>query len=302
MLDDLRAFVAVVDRASLTKAADVLALTQSAVSRRIQQLEDTLNVKLLDRSTKPPTATAVGRRVYAAAIPLLRDVGRLVSIPKEDQDPSGTFRLGLPQLVADVVLFDVVKSVKNKFPALDLRCRTEWSSALQQELAVGDLDAAILMVPASIGQPQGMQVQLIASLEVLVVQSKARPIALGVVQIEDLAEHEWILNPQGCGYRSALQRSMEGVGRQVHLGVDTHGTEIQLRLVAEGFGLGLVPRGLLTRSSYAKDISVVEVSNFTLKLDVWLAAASELGNLQRAYSVVCRILIDCMASLSASDV
>ena len=286
MLEELKAFKAVVDRTSLTKAADALALTQSAVSRRVQQLEELLGATLLDRSSRPPTATAVGRRVYQSATALLHDLDRLMSIPKHDGEPSGTLRLGLPQVVADVALFDIAMALKSAFPALDLRCRTDWSTGLQRELASGDLDAAAVMVPGGSAQPAGMRGSIIATLDVLVVQSRLAPIATKSVTMAELAEQQWILNPQGCGYRAALQRAMEGAGKQVRLGVDMHGTETQLRLVAAGLGLGLAPTRLLANSRFLKDLCPVEVADFTLKLDLWLLHAPELGNLSRALDVL----------------
>jgi DNA-binding transcriptional LysR family regulator len=291
MLEELKAFTAVVDRTSLTKAADALALTQSAVSRRVQQLEEMLGATLLDRSSRPPTATAVGRRVYQSATALLRDLDRLMSIPKDDGEPSGTLRLGLPQVVADVALFDIAVGLKAAFPGLDLRCRTEWSSGLQLQVASGDLDAAAVMVPTGSTPPAGTRGSFIATLDVLVVQSRHAPIATKSVTIADLAEQQWILNPQGCGYRAALQRAMEGVGKQVRLGVDLHGTETQLRLVAAGLGLGLAPTRLLADSRFLKDLCPVEVVDFALKLDLWLLRAPELGNLSRALEVLGQVLV-----------
>jgi DNA-binding transcriptional LysR family regulator len=291
MLEELKAFTAVVDRTSLTKAADALALTQSAVSRRVQQLEEMLGATLLDRSSRPPTATAVGRRVYQSATALLRDLDRLMSIPKDDGEPSGTLRLGLPQVVADVALFDIAMGLKVAFPALDLRCRTEWSTGLQREVASGELDAAAVMAPSGIAQPAGTRGSFIATLEVLVVQSRHAPIATKSVTIADLAEQQWILNPQGCGYRAALQRAMEGAGKQVRLGIDMHGTETQLRLVAAGLGLGLAPTRLLANSPFLQDLRPVEVADFALKLDLWLLRAPALGNLSRALDVLDEILV-----------
>ena len=290
MLEELKAFTAVVDRSSLTKAADALALTQSAVSRRVQQLEEMLGATLLDRSSRPPTATAVGRRVYQSATALLRDLDRLMSIPKDDGEPSGTFRLGLPQVVADVALFDIAVGLKAAFPGLDLRCRTEWSSGLQLQVASGELDAAAVMVPSGSAPPAAARGSFIATLDVLVVQSRQAPIATKPVSIADLAEQQWILNPQGCGYRAALQRAMEGVGKQVRLGIDLHGTETQLRLVAAGLGLGLAPTRLLADSRFLKDLCPVEVVDFALKLDLWLLRAPELGNLSRALEVLDQVL------------
>lgn len=295
MVEELKAFVAALDRTSLTKAADALALTQSAVSRRIQHLEEVLGATLLDRSSKPPTATPVGRRVYQAAIALLRDLHRLTSIAKEDEEPSGVFRLGLPQVLADVALFEIAVRMKANFPALDLQCRTDWSAGLQQRLFHGELDAAALMLPEGSGPPAGMQAKFVVTLDVLVVQAKRDPIVPKCARVVDLADREWILNPQGCGYRAALQRAMEGVGKQIRLGVDTHGTETQLRLVAAGLGLGLAPRSLLAKSSYLQDLSLVSVPDFSLKLDVWLVHAAEVGNLSRALGVLNAVLAEAFA-------
>jgi DNA-binding transcriptional LysR family regulator len=292
MLEDLKAFVAVVDRTSVTKAADALALTQSAVSRRIQQLEEAIGATLLDRSSKPPTATAVGRRVYQSARSLLRDVDRLLTLSRQDEAPSGIFHLGLPQVVADVALFDIAVRLKAAFPALDLKCRTQWSTGLQRELAGGDLDAAILILPQGNGPPAGMHATFIAALEVLIVQSKRHPVVHAPARMADLAEREWILNPLGCGYRAALQRALEGMGKQMRLGVDTHGTDTQLRLVAAGLGLGLAPRVLIARSRYRKDLAPVDVADFALTVEIWLAHAAEPGNLSGAIEVLHEVIRD----------
>jgi len=286
MLEELKAFIAVVDKSSLTKAADVLALTQSAVSRRVQQLEEVLGTTLLDRSSRPPTTTAVGRRIYQSGTTLLRDLDRLMVMARHDEEPSGTLRLGLPHVVADFGLFDIALRMKAEFPKLDLKCRAEWSTGLQLGLANGDLDAAVVLLPAGSALAASMPSKHLATLDVVVIQSKGNPVVPKRSRLAELASHGWILNPQGCGYRAALQRAMEGIGKQMRLGVDMHGTETQLRLVAAGLGLGLSPRRLLAGSRYAPDLSVVDVLDLSLKLDIWLVHATELGNLSRALDVL----------------
>src|SRR5271170_5187138 len=64
MIDNLQALVAVVEAQSLTKASARLYVTQSAVSRRLQQLEETPGASLFDRAQRPPAPTAMGLRVY----------------------------------------------------------------------------------------------------------------------------------------------------------------------------------------------------------------------------------------------
>ena len=76
-LIDLEAFVAVVDHGSVVAASAVLHLTQSAVTRRIQNLEDALGVPLLDRQNRPLQPTRAGRETYEFAKPVLSSVSDL---------------------------------------------------------------------------------------------------------------------------------------------------------------------------------------------------------------------------------
>jgi DNA-binding transcriptional LysR family regulator len=285
LFEDLKTLVAVLDHNSLTRAADALSLTQSAISRRIQHLEAVLGAELLDRNSKPPQATALARRIYEHAVPLMRSVNQLLEIPREEAEPSGTFRLGLSQVVAEVVLFDAVMRLKAEFPALDVQSHTESSTGLSQQVSLGKLDAATLLMPSPSTPPDNLAGRFITTLEVLVVQSKRQPVVDRRSSIKALAEQEWILNPLGCGYRAALERAMQGAGRELRLSVDTHGTEMQLRLIAAGLGLGLVPRSVLHRSGSYAELSVVDVKDFSVSLDIWLIHPVQLGNLKGAASV-----------------
>src|SRR5471032_2739504 len=124
LFEDLKTLVAVMESSSLTGAASALSLTQSAISRRIQSLENTLGAELLDRASKPPRPTALAHRIYQHAVPLLRDVRYLLDIPRGEATPSGTLRLGLTQPVADVALVASVASMRAAFPMLELTIGT----------------------------------------------------------------------------------------------------------------------------------------------------------------------------------
>jgi DNA-binding transcriptional LysR family regulator len=68
----------------------------------------------------------------------------------------------------------------------------------------------------------------------------------------------------------------------LHVAIDTYGTDLQLRMVASGHGLGLVPRTALGASPLRDEVAVVDVTDFSLLLDVWLVHRRQPGNLRKA--------------------
>ncbi|MFY1667802.1 LysR family transcriptional regulator [Pseudomonas sp. Pseu.R1] len=295
LFEDLKAFVAVIECTSLTKAASRLNLTQSAVSRRIQHLEQVLDAELFDRSTRPPQPSAIGRRIYQRAVGLLHDADLLLAIPQEDAAPSGTFRVGFPQVIADIAAFDLVSRMKAAFPRLDLQVITDWSFLLEKRLARGEFDAAALMRPAPSRAPTGFEGQQLGAFEVWVVQSRAQPLADPSSSLAALAEHEWVLNPEGCGYRDALVAAIEAKGKKLKLGIDTHGTAIQMRMVASGLGLGLIPRQFMDDSPLASELSVISVSDFSLTMDIWGVISGQPGNLRLAHDLLAQTVREGLA-------
>ncbi|MFJ3486787.1 LysR family transcriptional regulator [Pseudomonas sp. NPDC090202] len=282
LIEDLRALTVAIECASLTKAAEKLHLTQSAVSRRIQHLEEYLGATLFDRTSRPPLPTAMGLRVYESAVTLLRDAEQLRRIPQESATPSGKFRVGVTQVVADAVVLDTVTSIRKAFPQLEMQIATHWSFELEKLFDEGLLDAATLLRPAPSTLAAGMDGKRVATLEVLVLQSRAHPLTDSVSDLQRLAAHEWILNPKGCAYRSALETAMGRAGHTLRLGIDTHGATIQTRMIAAGLGLGLLPRRLYEQSPFRDELAIVEVADFSLHIDVWVAHPAQPGNLKQA--------------------
>lgn len=289
LFEDLRALAAVIECASLTKAAQRLNLTQSAVSRRIQNLEETLGAALFDRTNRPPMPTPMGLRIYESALGLLRDAEHLRRIPQEDAPPHGKFRVGFVQVVADVVVLETVTAIREAYPGLHLQVVTDWSSELQRGLIRGELDAATLMLRSPSVLPEGIAGVRVTTLDICVVQSKRHPIVTGPTDINGLAQHAWILNPKGCGYRAALESAMGG--NALNIGVDTHGAAIQMRMVCAGLGLGLVPSRVLQESPLREELTTVEVTDFALRMDIWVAHPLRPGNLRQVDELLTRCVV-----------
>jgi len=234
----------------------------------------------------------MGFRIYEGALGLLHDAEQLRRIPKETASPCGKFRAGFIQIVADVVVLDAVTSIRKAFPRLEIQVATHWSSELQHLLVAGELDVATLLLAAPSSPPSGLDGTLVATLDILVVQSKRHPVVEQLTNIRSLSQCGWVLNPKGCGYRAALESAMGGQGQVLKLAVDTHGAAIQMRMIAAGLGLGLLPKNVFEESSLSDDLSIVDVSDFSLQMNVWVVYPLQQGNLKQANDLLKRHVID----------
>jgi DNA-binding transcriptional LysR family regulator len=294
-IDDITAFAAVVRNQSVSGAAHALRVTQSAITRRVQNFESALGVELLDRSVKPPRPNALGSMVYEQCSTVLREVERLQHMVRPNQPPAGTFRVGLVQSIGDVVLLTGLQRLNERFPGLRTEVASGWGAKLVEQVAGSDIDAAFALFPATKVLPEGLRGRTLGSVDLVVVAKKG---SLGEHShcLRDIHEHGWVLNPDGCGFRAGLERALGGQGLPFRIRLETFGADLQLGLVASGQGLGLMPRLNLEHSPHRAQLEVLDLADFKPVLDIWLiqplsdsprqqAAEFLAGEVQRAFAV-----------------
>ena len=102
---ELKAFVAVVDRASFARAADHLGMSRSALSQVIRQLESRLGVRLLNRTTRSVAPTESGRRLHERVAPMLREMDDAVAQAIDATSrPAGTLRINTLSMAAKKII------------------------------------------------------------------------------------------------------------------------------------------------------------------------------------------------------
>jgi DNA-binding transcriptional LysR family regulator len=278
-IDDIRAFVAVIRCQSISLAADTLQLTQPAITRRVQNFEEALGAELLDRNTKPLRPTPIGLRVYEQCRAVLREMDVLSELVAQDALPSGALRIGVPQSISDAVLLSSLNALRGIYPELKAQVSTGWGTHLLSRVEHGELDAAVVLFPAGKVFPDGVSNRSLGKMSLVVVAPKGS-MSKRNYRLADCYQQGWILNPDGCGFRAGLQRMLASQGLNFQINMETFGTELQLGLVANGQGLGLVPKPLLDNSKYKNELDIVPISDFKPLLDLWLIHSRFLGNLQ----------------------
>jgi len=174
-LDQLRAFVAVVQEGSFSAAARKLKRVQSAVSTSMANLESQLDVQIWDRSTKVAKLTEQGKAVLASAQRVLDEVDglkRLTAGMASGLEPSVS--LCLDALFPLTALLDLCTAFAKELPAVDLRIDTQVMSAVSARVLAG---MATLGVVSPRGLAPGLEQQSLASIRMVPVVSPDHPLA-----------------------------------------------------------------------------------------------------------------------------
>ncbi|HET6553113.1 MAG TPA: LysR family transcriptional regulator [Dyella sp.] len=266
---DIKAFIAVVDTGSIVQAAARLHLTQPGVTRRVQSLEALLGVELLDRQSKPLRPTATGREIYQKGRQLLHAEADLLALSRNDTEPTGELRLGMPPFLAERALTAPLDQLRSRFPGLGLRILAGWSPGLIEQVEQGAIDVAAVVLSEHTPPPAAMETHAFDRQPIRVVASPSLGLR-GRVSLEQLSAFPWVLSQNGCGMRSTLRRSLEERGLPCDVGVEAFGADLQLSLVARGAGVGLITPDLLAASPYRKQLKIMTVSDFHMDVVAWL--------------------------------
>ncbi|HEX8403263.1 MAG TPA: LysR family transcriptional regulator [Duganella sp.] len=280
-IDDISAFVAVVRSQSVSAAAETLGLTQSAITRRVQNLEQELGVELLDRSVKPPKPSLMGKQVFEQCGKVLLEMDRLRDLVRVDQAPTGVFRVGVIQTIGDVVLVDTLQKLNRAFDGLHTEVTSGWGSQLVERVANGEIDAAVALFPGTKVLPDGLRGRTLGRVELVIVAQKGA-MPKRSYKLRDIFSAGWVLNPDGCGFRAGLARTLMEQGLSFKINLETFGTDLQLGFAASGLGLGLMPRPILERSRHRAQLDIVNVADFKPVLDIWLVQPLQPGPVRHA--------------------
>ena len=142
-VDQLRAFIAIAETGSFTKAAEVVNKTQSAVSMQMKRLEERLDRPIFARDGRASKLTEDGQRLldYARRIVKL-NVETIAAF--SDAELSGRVRLGVPDDYADRYLPEIMARFSRAYPGVELTVICEPSVDLLERIDANEIDLAIV--------------------------------------------------------------------------------------------------------------------------------------------------------------
>ncbi|QFG35132.1 LysR family transcriptional regulator [Paracoccus pantotrophus] len=252
-LEQLRIFLAVAERQHVTRAAEALNLTQSAVSAAVSALEARHGVRFFDRVGRRILLTETGEAFMAEARAVL-DRAETAEMVLEDlaREPRGRLRVHASQTVASYWLPPRLVALHEMHPDIELRLTVSNTTQVADAVQEGGADLGLVEGAVAHGD---LHRQVVARDRLVLVMATDHPwVGREAVPPAELATQSWILREPGSGTRSEFETWLAGQGLCVAalpLALELPSNEAVLNAVASSQCLAALSQRAVARPAAA---------------------------------------------------
>lgn len=259
-LNELQAFIAVAESSSFSHAADMLHITQPAISKRISNLEDGLGLRLFDRIGRTIALTESGRALLPRARKILLDVEDCRrALTNLQGHVTGKLTLGTSHHIGLHRLPPVLRAYSQAYPEVRLDMKFIDSEEAFDGVAQGGLELGIITLPPE--PPEKFKLIPIWRDPLSVVVCKDHPLTEKArVNLKDLARHVAVLPSQSTFTRRIVESLFLKAKLDINVAISTNYLETIRMMVSIGLGWSVLP------STMANDeVKVLEVSQLQVE-------------------------------------
>jgi LysR family carnitine catabolism transcriptional activator len=266
----LRSFVAVAQTLQFRQAAEALGVSQATLSAHVRDLERSVGVSLLSRTTRKVRLTAEGARFNERARKVLEDLGGALSDVREHaQLRRGRLIIATISSVASNVLPPVLATFHEHHPGVMVQIVEDGTTAVEQRVANGDADFGIGLEPR---EHTDLSFRLMFRDRLVAVVGNRHPLASRTrVRLNQLLRFPLLRSMPEISVRRSLEAIARDRGlelRTEHLLSHDRGTpQTVVAMVAAGLGIALLPSLALAMLDRQK-IAVLDIIDPELSRDV----------------------------------
>lgn len=260
-LRQLEVFLATAHFENVTRAADSLAMSQSAASGALKDLEQQFAVQLFDRVGKRLQVNELGRLLRPRAEALI-DRARALEQELIQHKDIGQLKLGATLTIGNYLAVGLMAEFMQFSPDADLSLEVANTASIARQVLNFDID--IGMIEGEY-QHRDLEVSFWREDEQVVFCAPHHPLASkGQLSDEDLLAAEWILREQGSGTRQGFDRAMQGILSRQTIKLELQHTEAIKRAVEAGLGISCLSRITLQQEFERGDLVPLAVPHRSL--------------------------------------
>jgi DNA-binding transcriptional LysR family regulator len=270
-LNELEAFVAVVEQGSFSRAALWLGLSQPTVSQRVQTLETSCGLRLLDR-VHGVRLTASGREIYNKARAVLAGA-RDIEATAQELGALARGRLKVGFSTPSVAMRGLAQ-LKVEHPAVEITARQGNTAELLQMIAACEIDVGVMTL---LNMPDGVRAQLIAPQRPLLCVAANSPLACRhAITLAELADETLILREDGSLTRQVVETACRDAGLALRAPLVMPTREAVKEAAAAGLGVSVVLSGEVGSDTR---LAVLEITDCASAGGVYAVGLSETEGL-----------------------
>lgn len=241
-LRHMKIMVAVYQQGSVTKAAEVLHLSQPSVSLAIRELEEYYGVKLYMHIGRRISPTECGKVFYGYALHIVSLMGELDTHIR-NWDNIGTVRIGSTITIGTYLLPKLIHRYQQEFPELHTEVQVCKARQVEQLLLDNQIDLGVIET-----QPEHSELKAVPFLhdELQAVVFPGSPLAAqDRVTIEELARYPFLMREPGSAGRKELDAYLALHQLQIRPSWESVSNQALIKAVAEGLGVAVLPKQLV---------------------------------------------------------
>jgi DNA-binding transcriptional LysR family regulator len=235
----LQVFLATARFENVSRAAESLAMSQSAASGSLKELEQQFEVQLFDRLGKRLQLSELGRQLRPQAERLLAQAQDFEAALSTEEG-SGALRVGATLTIGNYLAVPMIAAFRERYTQVDVALRVANTKTIARQVADFELDLG--MIEGEINHPQLETIHWRED-ELQVFAAPGHPLA-GVSQVSDdqLMSQRWIMRESGSGTRQAFERAMHGILTDLDISMELQHTEAIKRAVEAGLGVACLSK------------------------------------------------------------
>lgn len=261
-LRQLEIFVAISRLENVSKAAELLYLSQSATSTALGELEKQFGIKLFDRVGKSLCINDAGKKLLPQAIELI-DRANEIESELSGFAVSGDMHIGATLTIGNYLTNILVAKFLQDFPESSIKLQVHNTKAIIKKVVNHELDLG--MIEGDCDHPNLKIKRWIAD-ELVIFCAPEHPLSkMNNISTDDLFEESWVLREKGSGTRETFDHVFKKEQNRIKIKLELEHTEAIKRAVESSVGIGCISR--LALKDELKSGALVELDVKNIKLD-----------------------------------
>ncbi|MBU7595171.1 LysR family transcriptional regulator [Metabacillus halosaccharovorans] len=246
---------------NFTKAAEVLHISQPALSKMIKSLEDELDMTLMVRSNKTSEITDAGFIVMQYAQKILSQIDEMTTILNDLTElQRGTIRVGIPPIIGSLYFPSVMAEFHKQYPNISINITEYGGAKVVKSVEEGEIELGVAVLPVD---EDMFNIYPIVEDQMKLLLHHQHPLAdRDLIHLKELKDEEFIFYHEDFALHDIMWNNFIHEGFQPKILFKTSQWDLMSEMVGANLGVTILPESICNRVEN-KHVTIIDIEPFT---------------------------------------